>query len=126
MIENIPKQDIFQTPEGYFDRLPQATVRRYKSEKTKQIWLSGLSAAAILAVGLILAVFNPINEEEAKYQSNLDETMNLYIDAGYWTEDDILSLSENPNELLDLMLAEEWGFMDLSDGDELFENEIYY
>lgn len=125
MIKNIPKQDIFKTPEGYFESLPQAALRRYKTKKTKQIWLSGLSAAAILAVGLILAVFNPIETGDSKYQGNLDETMELYIEAGFWNEDDILSLSENPNELLDLMLAEEWGFLDLGEGEELLENEIY-
>lgn len=125
MIKNIPKQDIFKTPEGYFESLPQAALRRYKAKKTKQIWLSGLSAAAILAVGLILAVFNPIENGDSKYQGNLDETMELYIEAGFWNEDDILSLSENPNELLDLMLAEEWGFLDLGEGEELLENEIY-
>jgi len=125
MMQNIPKKDIFHTPEGYFENLPQATLSRYKTEKTKQIWLTGLSAAAILLVGLILAVFNPTTGEDPNFQSNLDETMELYIQAGYWNEDDILSLSDNPNELLDLLLAEEWGLMDLSEEEELFDNEIY-
>ena len=125
MMLNIPKHDIFRTPEGYFENLPKATLNRYKAEKTKQIWLTGLSAAAILLVGLILAVFNPITGEDPNYQSNLDETMELYIQAGYWNEEDILSLSDNPNELLDLMLAEEWGLLDLSGGEDLFDNEIY-
>ncbi len=124
-MQNIPKQDIFRTPEEYFENLPKKTLRRYKAEKTKQIWLAGLSAAAVLVLGLILAVFNPTTGEDPNFQSNLDETVELYIQAGYWNEEDVLSLSENPNELLDIMLSEEWEQLDLSGREEIFEDEIY-
>lgn len=83
-----------------------------------------LAAAAVLAIGISLAIFLPGSISESNFQTQLDQEVELYINSGYWEAEDVLVLSEDPDELLDLIIAEEWSGYPL--GDEQVENEIWY
>jgi hypothetical protein len=54
----------------------------------------------------------------------MDQEVELYIDSGYWEAEDVLVLSEDPDELLDLIIAEEWSGYPLSE--EQLESEFWY
>ena len=126
-MKNIPKENIFQVPEGYFDTLAQRTRQRKRNRKSRQVWLgSSIAAAAVLAVGMFFAIYQDTSFEDLNFQSNLDQDIELYISAGYWDEFDILGMADNPNELLDEIIASEWVY-DLGDDQNIFiETEIFY
>lgn len=125
-MKNIPKENIFQVPEGYFDTLAQRTRHRKRESKSRQVWLSGIAAAAVLAVGMFFAISHDTSFEETNLQSNLDHDIELFISAGYWDELDILGMAENPNDLLDEIIASEWDY-ELGDEQNTFiETEIFY
>lgn len=122
----MPKQNIFETPDNYFDGLSNRTVEVYRAKKSRQAWINGMAAAAVFVIGIMIGVFQKNNIDSQSYLSNMDETMELYIQSGYWNEEDILSLADNPNDLLDQMLMEEWALMEWTEEDDLFENELFY
>lgn len=125
-MKNIPKQNLFQVPEGYFDTLAQRTRQRKRERKARQVWLSGIAAAAVLAVGMFFAISHDTSFVETNFQSNLDHDIELFIAAGYWDELDILGMAENPNDLLDQIIASEWDY-ELGDEQNTFiETEIFY
>jgi len=125
-MKNIPKENIFQAPEGYFDTLAQRTRQRKRKSKARQVWLSGIAAAAVLAVGMFFAISQETSFEEINYQSNLDQDVELYITAGYWDELDILGMAENPNQVLDEIIATEWDYELGDEQNTLIESEIFY
>lgn len=125
-MKDIPKENIFKVPEGYFDTLAQRTRQRKRERKSRQVWLSGIAAAAVLAVGMFFAISNETSFEDINFQSNVDQDIELFISAGYWDELDILGMAENPNDLLDEIIASEW-FYELEDEQNTFiETEIFY
>ena len=122
-MKNIPSQNIFKEPEGYFDDLFERI--QHKNNARKHIVLVyRLAAAAVLLIGLSLALFLPGSISETSFHTQLDQEVELYINSGYWEAEDVLVLSEDPDELLDLILAEEWSDFPL--GDEQFEEETWY
>lgn len=125
-MKNILKDNIFNVPEGYYDTLAQRTRQRKRKRKARQLWLSGIAAAAILAVGMFFAISQETSFEEINYQSNVDRDIELYISAGYWDEMDILGMADNPNELLDEIIASEWDFELGDEQKTLIETEIFY
>ncbi len=125
-MKNILKDNIFNVPEGYYDTLAQRTRQRKRKRKARQLWLGGIAAAAVLAVGMFFAISQETSFEEINYQSNVDRDIELYISAGYWDEMDILGMADNPNELLDEIIASEWDFEFGDEQKTLIETEIFY
>ena len=125
-MKDIPKENIFQVPEGYFDTLAQRTRQRRRERKSRQIWIGGMAAAAVLAVGMFFAISYETGFEEINFQSNVEHDIELFISAGYWDEIDILGMADNPNDLLDEIIASEW-YYELEDEQNTFiETEIFY
>lgn len=125
-MKNIPKLQIHKAPDAYFDQFPDKVLLKYKRKRARQTWMTAAAAAAVLILGLLLTVFTPQQQPQESLYTGLDETMELYIQAGIWNEHDILSLSENPNELLDLLLTEEWEGMEWELQEEMYDEESYY
>lgn len=125
-MKNIPKENIFQVPEGYFENLSHRTRQLKRERQGRQVWLSGIAAAAVLAIGMFFAIFQNSTFDDVNYQSNIDQDIELLISAGYWDEVDILGMAENPNQLLDEIIESEWNY-DLGDEqNSLIETEIFY
>jgi len=103
-MKDLPKIEDFKTPEGYFDRLPEETLSRRTSE-TPFRWYK-YAASAILAIGISFGIYE-FSTPESDPLIALDSDVNLYIEGGYWSAEDILSLSDDPDEILDQILEEE-------------------
>jgi len=103
-MNRLPKLKDLDPPQGYFDRLPQQILDKAKSRKSFA-W-TRYAAAAVLLIGLGItwqldrfAVDQPLSTEEEA---------NLYIESQLWSAEDVLSLSDDPNALLDQIIEEEW------------------
>lgn len=109
-MKNIPKKDLFKTPEGYFKHLGEEILE--KRQKSKQRWLyTKVAAAAVLVVSISLAIFKFESSPSSSPLTNsltVDQQVELLIDQGDWSVEDVLSLSENPNDILDQLLEEQW------------------
>jgi len=119
-MRKIPKLDDFQAPEGYFEQLPDEIISRL-TEKSKPNWIQYAAAVAILVVGFGVWQFTSINSSSD--QSTLNDEVNLYIESQYWTAEDVLSMSDNPEAILDEIIDEELILMEdswLEDNQNLF------
>lgn len=125
-MKNLPKKNIFQTPEGYFDRLPEEILEKNQKRKTRTFTiLSSLAAAAVIILGMFLFVLkNDINPNDS-LEANLDQEIDLYINSGYWQAEDILSFADNPNSILDEIITLEWGTYEYEHTDQ-FEEDWWY
>ena len=124
-MNHIPKYNIFKEPEGYFDTFHDRIIHK-KKIRGKQVMLNRMAAAAVLIIGIIFIFFTyqqPAISETA-FQAQLDQEVELYINSGYWDAEDVLILSEDPDALLDVIIAEEWSGYSINE-DQL-ENEIWY
>jgi hypothetical protein len=115
-MENLPKNDIFKTPIGYFDSLPDKILEKRIKNKTRKLYFQRIAAAAVVVIGLVLYLLPNTSPELNSLEANLEAEVNLYINAGYWNAEDILSFSDNPNSILDEIIQSDWeGF---ENGDE--------
>lgn len=120
------KTNIFKTPEGYFEDLPNRILLENKKRKARMYSIgSSLSAAAVILLGFLLFVLSNGTVQETSVEANLNQEIDLYISSGYWQAEDILSLDENPNEILDEIISKEWGTSD-SESNDQFEEEWWY
>ena len=100
----LPKLRDFQTPEGYFDRLPDRIIARSMASKSSS-WTK-YAAAAVVVLGLGLAwQFDLIPPSD--HPISMEEEANLYIESQVWTAEDILSMANDPNAVLDRIIEEE-------------------
>lgn len=106
-MKNLSKENIYKVPEGYFEKLPQNILAKRK-RKQRQIYWSGMAAAAIIVIGFILLVLQPSAEPENQYQVEVNEEVEFYINTGVWGDEEILLLADNPNEILDQIMMEEF------------------
>lgn len=113
IMKQIPKHNIYKVPEGYFEALPERILRSKKT-KARQVFLSRMAAAAVLVIGIAVFIFRP-SFNEATLQAEMDQEVEFYINSGIWNAEDVLSFSENPDELLDVIIAEEWASYNFSD-----------
>ncbi|RIW12694.1 hypothetical protein D0X99_18005 [Algoriphagus lacus] len=102
-MNQIPKLKDFEAPEGYFEQLPDQIIDQLKPAKSFS-WIKYAAAAVLLGLGITwqLDVFQAEPEP-----LTLEEEVNLYIDSHTWTDEDVLSLAENPDAVLDEILSEE-------------------
>ncbi len=106
-MKNIPKENIYKLPEGYFEKLPQKILAKRK-RKQRQVYWSGMAAAAVIVIGFLLLVLQPAAEPENQYQVEVNEEVEFYINTGVWGDEEILLLADNPNEILDQIMMEEF------------------
>jgi hypothetical protein len=117
-MENLPKNILFKTPEGYFEDLPNRVLERNRQKKSRTITLFRMTAAAaVVVIGVFLfGIKNEIMVDQS-LEADLEQEIDLYISSGYWQAEDILSFSENPNLILDEIIEEEWGGVENSQTD---------
>jgi hypothetical protein len=125
-MKNLPKSNIFQTPKGYFEKLPEEILVRNNRIKTRSFTLvSTMAAAAVIVLGIFLFVLmNDINPNTS-LEANLDQEIDLYINSGYWQAEDILSFADNPNSILDQIITMEWGTYESEITDQIEEDWWY-
>ena len=108
-MKNIPNKNIFTEPEGYFDKLPEEIISRRKKQ-VRQIYIIRTAVAAMLLIGLsfMYVIYQP--EEPINYalDQGLDDEVELYISSGYWQAEDVLLLSDDPNDILDQIIEMEY------------------
>lgn len=122
-MNQIPSQNIFKEPEGYFDDLfVRIQYRNQVRENRMKVYR--LAAAAVIVLGMFLAIFIRGILSDNHFQAQMDEEVELYINSGYWEAEDVLVLSEDPDELLDLIIVEEWSDYPL--GEDQVESEVWY
>ncbi|MFL0683100.1 MAG: hypothetical protein ACK4SF_10175 [Algoriphagus aquaeductus] len=107
-MEKLPKLQEFTPPEGYFETLPDEILKK-TAQKPSFPYLK-YAAAALLFV--TLGWWQLGNLDQSTQQLSLEEEALLYIESNQWTAEDVLSLSENPNEILDMIIMEEFGQQD--------------
>jgi len=103
-MKKIPKQQPFQVPENYFEELPEKIMARANRPKPSRNWTWAAAAVVLLGVGLWQA--GEFNTTTSTPITNEEEAL-LYIESEQWNAEDVLSLSDNPNELLDQIIEEE-------------------
>ncbi|MCH7401898.1 hypothetical protein ACFOUP_00170 [Belliella kenyensis] len=122
MINNIPKENIYKVPESYFDKLSEDILAKNKERNTKMIWMRSMAASVAILVSVGLYVFNNGVANPETFQDKVNSDINLYINSGYWSAEDALSLTDNPNDILDQIIAEEWSSYSNAD----LEDEFWY
>jgi hypothetical protein len=103
-MQKFPKSHDFNPPEDYFENLPEEIMSVIGSKK-KTHWLAYAAAAAvfILVFGLGQSYYTaPQNNELI-----LDQQIDLFIDSQYWTAEDVLNMSDDPDAILDDIIDEE-------------------
>ncbi len=116
-MNQLPKLKEFEAPNGYFDQLPDQILAKSKARKS-QIWLR-YAAAAVVVLGMAVSwqagVFAPKSQG-----LTAEEVATLYIESQVWTAEDILSMADDPNAILDQIINEEMPLTeDLWSEDEL-------
>jgi hypothetical protein len=105
-MKSFPKTHPFAVPEGYFEALPDQIIRRKNMPAPKSYlgWAAAAAAVLLLSVGLWQTQLN----DQEPLPLTLEEEALLYIESEQWSTEDVLSLSEDPNELLDQIIEEEF------------------
>ena len=111
-LEDIEKKQIFEVPDGYFEKLPLRIQERVSKKSTSFRWLrsSAFRIAMPVAAALVVAVvwFNPFNKPTIEQElASIDETELLAflqdsdfqseeLEAAFLlSEDDVNALEEN-------------------------------
>lgn len=103
-MNHLPKFKDFEAPKGYFDQLPDQILSKAKKPESKS-WVK-YAAAATIVFGLGLTWQLEIFKSESQILTTEEEAL-LYIESQVWTTEDILSMTEDPNALLDQIIEEE-------------------
>ncbi len=104
-MKDLPKIEDFKTPEGYFNHLPEDILSKTEKTESSFKWYR-YAAAAVVAIGISFGIYQVYTPETDPLMA-LDSDVNLYIEGEYWSAEDVLSLAENPDEILDEILEEE-------------------
>lgn len=103
MMNEIPKLKEYQVPSGYFEHLPDLILGKI-DQKPSFLWTK-MAAAAILLLGF--GLWQMVNFENEGSTLSFEQESELYIEGEFWSEEEILSLSVDPNAILDEILTEE-------------------
>jgi hypothetical protein len=104
-MEKLPKIQELTPPEDYFEALPEKILQKAKKEKTLFLIRYAAAASILITIGFW---YLGLPEQKAQ-QLSLEEEALLHIESNQWSSEDVLGLSENPNEILDLIIQEELG-----------------
>lgn len=106
-LEDIPKKNIFDTPEGYFDELPGIIQSRIAEQKpaTYDIPSFGLVLRyALPVVAIVLAVFlifrqgTPVSNPDELLASVSAEELTYYLVESDFSTDELLDMVDLTNE----------------------------
>ena len=96
-LEDIPKKDIFNVPEGYFDKLPNTIQARIASQKSALNWSSPWMVTLKYAVPVVVLIVagilwfgKPAQDAESILASIQTEDLVAYLDDSELTTDDVL------------------------------------
>lgn len=108
-MKNTENKSIFTEPEGYFDKLSEEIINRRKNQ-VRQVYIMRTAVAAILLIGLsfMFMLNQPQEVDYQVYDQGIDEEVELYISSGYWQAEDILLLSDDPDDILDQIIEMEY------------------
>ena len=135
-LEDIPKKDIFEVPEGYFDRLPgviQSRIAEMNPVRQRSFYLALSLRYALPAIILIAASFfvyqnyytSQSTDAESMLASVGSQDLVDYLDDGDVSIEEILE-DVNPSEInTDELKTMELDFseVDLMDLSDEFEND---
>lgn len=102
-MKEIPKLQDHQIPEGYFEELPDQIMERIHQKPTL-LWAK-MAVAAMLVLGVGIWQMTTIENEVSPL--SYEQESELYIESEFWSEEEILSMSTDPNAILDEILSEE-------------------
>ncbi|PZX52429.1 hypothetical protein LV84_03435 [Algoriphagus ratkowskyi] len=102
-MQKIPKIQDFRAPENYFDNLPDDIIKKVKPQ-TSIHWMK---YAAIALLVLSFGVWQFTSSESQVETLSMDDEIAFYIESQYWTAEDVLSMVDNPEEILDQIIFEE-------------------
>ncbi len=105
-MNKLPKIQELKAPEGYFENLPDQIMSGIKP-KSNFGWTKWAAAAA-LVIGMGFWQFGLF--EPKPVELTFEEESELYIESQYWTAEEVLSMSEDPNAILDEIIQEEIAF----------------
>lgn len=96
-LEDIPKKDIFEAPEGYFDRLPSVIQSRVTTESSSRwtlfaqpVWKYALSLA-FLAAGLYWFMLRPATKSPEQMLASVDTaSLIAYLNESDMSTEEIL------------------------------------
>jgi hypothetical protein len=102
-MNEFPKLNDYKTPDGYFEYLPDQIMSQI-NQKPSYGWAK-IAVAAMLLLGI--GIWQMGNFEESKPTLSFEQESELYIESEFWTEEEVLSMSANPEAILDEILTEE-------------------
>lgn len=127
-LEDIPKKQVFKTPEGYFDRLPgviQSRIEAERKERWSFSWSTSLKVALPTLVVVVALVFwlQPVPQDIAQELDQIDtDQIAFYLDEIDVSTEELTSEIEWSTADLDDLEHEVYFNMDNSELDELMEN----
>jgi len=134
-LEDIPKNDIFKVPDGYFDNLPtiiQARVAKNESQWAYPVLLSLKYALPILVIGVALFWYwksgtEALSTEQVLASINSDDLIEYIEEADMSTEDLLESIDYTKINADSLDLYESEVLIDDSDLEDIlneFKTEL--
>lgn len=118
-MQNLPKIKDLKSPEGYFDKLPDQIMAKTQ-KKESYPWVKW---AASIALFVSIGIWQWNNYDSTSEALMLDQEIDLYIDSQYWNAEDILNMSENPEEILNEIIQDENPFIE---EESSVQEEIWY
>ncbi len=107
-MEKIPKIQDLKPPGGYFEELPDRIMDRLEP-RSNFGWIKYAAAAAVI---LSLGVWQFMPTDTTDENLALNQEIELYIDSNYWSAEDLLTMSDNPEEILDEIISEEMPYLE--------------
>jgi len=121
-LENIPKKNIFEVPEGYFEKLPgivqSRVVARSKSKPTQWVFALRYAVPILILAGIGIFWFNhspsyQYNELELELEAMQPSQLSIYlndtdlsteelVETVTWTNDDLQELEDHVYSTLDV------------------------
>lgn len=97
-LEDIPKKDLFEAPEGYFDRLPGVIQARIAEKSSTPSWLPSLRfglryalPALMIAMAAIFYLNRPAMQSTEELIASIDSVdLAAYLDESEVTTEDLL------------------------------------
>jgi hypothetical protein len=135
-LEDIPKRNIFEVPEGYFDRLPLQIQSRIEKEAPNKITLPSFSlswqyAIPVLAIGFAAYILWPTSkpEQDSLLASVSTEHLVAYLNETDISTEDLLeetSLNETDADSLNAVINSNYKIegVDLNEMQDVLDNEL--
>jgi hypothetical protein len=111
-LEDISKKNIFEVPEGYFEKLPGIIQARVVKPEPVRIWVASLKYALPVLAIMAFGIFWLTGSSEKSFDEQL---------AGIQTEQLIAYLNDADLQIDDLSEAVEWNEFDLLE----LEDKVY-